>query len=70
MRLDKLTTKFQQALADAQSIAVGGDVSVLGISGGNSELAASSLGQATRAARAKRHAAAHHEFADGYFHSL
>jgi len=25
MRLDKLTTKFQQALADAQSIAVGGD---------------------------------------------
>jgi ATP-dependent Clp protease ATP-binding subunit ClpB len=25
MRLDKLTTKFQQALADAQSLAVGGD---------------------------------------------
>lgn len=32
------------------TIAVGGDVSVLGISGGNSEMAASSLGQATRAA--------------------
>ena len=25
MRFDKLTTKFQQALADAQSIAVGND---------------------------------------------
>ena len=25
MRLDKLTTKFQQALADAQSVAVGND---------------------------------------------
>ena len=25
MRLDKLTTKFQQALADAQSLAVGQD---------------------------------------------
>ena len=25
MRIDKLTTKFQQALADAQSMAVGGD---------------------------------------------
>ena len=25
MRLDKLTTKFQQALADAQSLAVGND---------------------------------------------
>jgi ATP-dependent Clp protease ATP-binding subunit ClpB len=25
MRLDKLTTKFQQALADAQSLALGGD---------------------------------------------
>ena len=25
MRMDKLTTKFQQALADAQSLAVGGD---------------------------------------------
>ena len=25
MRLDKLTTKFQQALADAQSLAIGGD---------------------------------------------
>ena len=25
MRFDKFTTKFQQALADAQSIAVGGD---------------------------------------------
>jgi ATP-dependent Clp protease ATP-binding subunit ClpB len=25
MRLDKLTTKFQQALADAQSLAVGSD---------------------------------------------
>lgn len=32
------------------TVAVGGDVSVLGISGGNSEMAASSLGQATRAA--------------------
>ena len=25
MRLDKLTTKFQQALADAQSLALGND---------------------------------------------
>ena len=25
MRFDKFTTKFQQALSDAQSIAVGGD---------------------------------------------
>ena len=25
MRLDKLTTKFQQALADAQSLAIGHD---------------------------------------------
>ena len=25
MRLDKLTTKFQQALSDAQSLAVGND---------------------------------------------
>ena len=25
MRLDKFTTKFQQALADAQSLAIGGD---------------------------------------------
>jgi len=25
MRLDRLTTKFQQALADAQSLAVGAD---------------------------------------------
>ena len=25
MRIDKLTTKFQQALADAQSLAVGSD---------------------------------------------
>ena len=25
MRIDKFTTKFQQALADAQSLAVGGD---------------------------------------------
>lgn len=32
------------------TMSVGGDVSVLGISGGNSEMAASSLGQATRAA--------------------
>ena len=29
MRLDKLTTKFQQALADAQSLAVGGDNSFI-----------------------------------------
>ena len=25
MRIEKFTTKFQQALADAQSVAVGGD---------------------------------------------
>ena len=29
MRLDKLTTKFQQALADAQSLAVGNDNSYI-----------------------------------------
>ena len=29
MRIDKLTTKFQQALADAQSLALGRDHQVL-----------------------------------------
>jgi ATP-dependent Clp protease ATP-binding subunit ClpB len=29
MRLDKLTTKFQQALADAQSLAVGHDNQII-----------------------------------------
>ena len=29
MRMDKLTSRFQQALADAQSLAVGRDHSVL-----------------------------------------
>ena len=50
MRMDKLTTRFQQALADAQSLAVGRD--------NNIHRAGAPAGGAARASRAARRAAA------------
>ena len=65
MRMDKLTSRFQQALADAQSLAVGRDhnliepahllVALSGPAGrGHASAAVAGRGQRTGAARASR----------------